>query len=402
VRLAALGSFLASGSESELTALENLLNKVNVLVAPGKVPSTLTQAFALQGAGTGLPESLKTFLPSAKVSLQGSNLIVEGSSSEVLRAANLIAALDKALPKPPEAAGKVTRTVALSNGKADVVATQIKALGGEGVTVVSDLRTNTLLISGAASAIEALIPSISELDKPVAQAALRVQITQIDVTTAKSLGLDWKTLTGGLGLSTLRTLASGDLSALDLTLNVLAQSGRSKTLTDARFLVTTNQITKLVSGGTVLLPKTTSGSTSSGGNSSSSSVSGYESQNFGLDIELAPQIGADGTINLGVKTSLGRAPIAGAGGSLQFPAQSFSSQIRFRSGETVVFGGVVGSTVTENRSGIPVLKDLPIIGGLFGTSTQSRSSQALLIVIRGDSNLEAVNANKDFEKKIAP
>jgi len=391
-RLSTLGSFVASGTASELAALGELLGKINLKVP---LPVTATQAFTLKGNGSGLLEALSKFVPTAVVSLQGPNLLVEGTPSELSKVSSIVTALDRA-PEPvaklPDPSPKTQLSLPLSNAKAEALSVQLKALFPE-LSLIADARTNEIIFSGTELQLAGLKEVVAQLDKPVAQAALRVQITQIDVTAAESLGLDWKAITGGLGLSTLKSLASGDLSKLDVTLSALAQSGKSKTLTDSSFLVTSGKMTQLISGGSVLLPKTNT-------SSSNTSVSGYESSNYGLDIVLEPQVGADGSITLDVKTSLGRAPIAGAGGSLQFPAQSFQSQIRFKSGDSVVFGGVVGSTTTESNTGIPVLKDLPIIGGLFGTTTKTRSTQALLIVIRGRTAPDSSQANLDFADKI--
>ena len=57
-----------------------------------------------------------------------------------------------------------------------------------------------------------------------------------------------------------------------------------------------------------------------------------------------------------------------------------SSDVILENNQTVVFGGLTEKTVTESESGIPFLKDIPIIGKwLFGTVNQSESRTELLV-----------------------
>ncbi len=50
-------------------------------------------------------------------------------------------------------------------------------------------------------------------------------------------------------------------------------------------------------------------------------------------------------------------------------------------GETVVFSGLVASTTQESTTGIPILKDLPVLGFLFGSTTTQESKTELVFFI---------------------
>ena len=64
-----------------------------------------------------------------------------------------------------------------------------------------------------------------------------------------------------------------------------------------------------------------------------------------------------------------------------FPKQSVDNEVMLLNGATWVIGGLTQTTVTSNRSGIPLLMELPVIGRLFGVSQRQEQKRDLLILI---------------------
>ena len=64
-----------------------------------------------------------------------------------------------------------------------------------------------------------------------------------------------------------------------------------------------------------------------------------------------------------------------------FQTQQADNQILVNDGETAVIGGLTVTEVTVTKSGIPFLVDLPILGKLFGFTSQTESRRDLLILI---------------------
>jgi general secretion pathway protein D len=50
-----------------------------------------------------------------------------------------------------------------------------------------------------------------------------------------------------------------------------------------------------------------------------------------------------------------------------------------RDGNTVIIGGLIGETHQVTQSGVPILEDLPLLGGLFRTRGNSRQRTELAI-----------------------
>jgi type IV pilus assembly protein PilQ len=64
-----------------------------------------------------------------------------------------------------------------------------------------------------------------------------------------------------------------------------------------------------------------------------------------------------------------------------FQPQQADNQILVADGETAVIGGLTVTSVTVTKSGIPFLVDLPILGKLFGFTSQTEERRDLLILI---------------------
>ncbi|RYZ99150.1 MAG: hypothetical protein EOP11_19800, partial [Proteobacteria bacterium] len=61
--------------------------------------------------------------------------------------------------------------------------------------------------------------------------------------------------------------------------------------------------------------------------------------------------------------------------------KSIKTNVLVDSGSTLVLGGVYQFSSTKQETGIPLLKDLPFIGQIFRTNTDSDSKQELMVFI---------------------
>ena len=64
-----------------------------------------------------------------------------------------------------------------------------------------------------------------------------------------------------------------------------------------------------------------------------------------------------------------------------FTTQMGRTRLLLDDGETMVIGGLTLSQVDRSESGIPILMDLPLLGGLFRTTKTSETKQDLIILV---------------------
>ena len=118
---------------------------------------------------------------------------------------------------------------------------------------------------------------------------------------------------------------------------------------------------------------------------------------------MRPRIAPDGTVVLVLDTTLGNPPVRGVLDSIQQTRQALKTTVQIRPGETVVLGGVVTSSVSNSSSGIPGLRDLPVIGPLFGQQSTDRNDDALLFVLEAEEAKAAVTtARQTVQAEPAP
>ena len=149
------------------------------------------------------------------------------------------------------------------------------------------------------------------------------------------------------------------------------------------------------------------GFTSSGNSYSTIAVPDYEQKELGIEIKVTPKINPNGTVmltveekysQLGVEQEIKYATgnsgtstaVEGVTGTSRSALESvmvpttvtreMSADVLLENMQTVVFGGLTETTETDSENGIPILKDIPLIGKwLFGSVTKSESRNELLV-----------------------
>ena len=101
----------------------------------------------------------------------------------------------------------------------------------------------------------------------------------------------------------------------------------------------------------------------------------------GIILEATPHVTGGNHILLTLHVERSAAELAESDVGLLFRTQNVDTQVLVRDGETVVMGGLTVTERSEIRSGIPLLMNLPLLGGLFRTTSQSEVQRDLLILI---------------------
>lgn len=124
-------------------------------------------------------------------------------------------------------------------------------------------------------------------------------------------------------------------------------------------------------------------STASSGDGSSSSIprATVTFRPVGIILKVTPHITNNRQILLDVHAENSDAQIASSDVGYVFNKQSAVNRLLVRDGETAVIGGLTVTQVSQSRTGIPILVNLPFIGRLFGTTRKSEEKRDLLILI---------------------
>ena len=104
-------------------------------------------------------------------------------------------------------------------------------------------------------------------------------------------------------------------------------------------------------------------------------------QQTGINLRVTPHVTGTRQILMEVHAERSNVRPAAVDIGFTFQTQQADNQILVNDGETAVIGGLTVTEVTVTKSGIPFLVDLPILGKLFGFTSQTENRRDLLILI---------------------
>lgn len=321
-----------------------------------------------------------------------------------------------------EAADLVTTTRVLSYAKAgDLVDTVKKFLSSRG-DVLADVRTNTLIISDIPSVLPPIENLINELDHRSQQVEIEARVVAANRNFSRELGSQFAfsgsttngrsifggnpnvgpsplsrgsglpvpplivTGSGGAGGATMplasnlgATVATSGVSylfsspnfALDYLISAAEAKGVGRLLSKPT-LVAQNNLQSTVKQGTKIPIQTVVNNTIS-----------VQYQDVVLELQVTPQITADGTIfmNIHVENTQIDPAIPRVNGIPALDTESEDTQVTVNDGATIMVGGIIVSNQQTAIQEVPYVGSLPIIGRLFKHTTVSTTSQELLFFI---------------------
>jgi len=255
------------------------------------------------------------------------------------------------------------------------------------ITVADD--TNSLLISATPMQYAKVELALSKLDVPPLQVLIEVTIMDIQLTDNFSYGMQWFLQHGddnsggsailGDALIFPQTLSysavrdSGDVRAI---LGLLASDGKVDVLSSPSILVRNNRKASIRVGDQQPISTV---STNADGTVIATSVI-YRDTGILLDIE--PSITSSGTINVDLSQEIiDVGDIDIATGQRTFLNRVLNTSVSVKNGETIILGGLIRTNSAISKSGVPWLRDLPILGFLFGQSITSDVRTELLIML---------------------
>ena len=268
-----------------------------------------------------------------------------------------------------------------------------------------DTRTNSLLVTHTADQIKRIRALVKELDVPTPQVLIESKIVQASDNFSRTLGVDWggffqngppggtNTNAGGAGFaingfdstgafSVINSgqgpgsglfkmrLGAGTASKLDLSLNLAEANTQAKIMASPRIIVNNNKAANISDGISIAYPLP--------GNANTAPSVGYIPAN--LTLTVTPQVTSAGQVLMDLNVSEG-VPNTKADGTVDVANKTITTNVLVDSGSTLVLGGVYTYTQTKGNSGIPWLKDLPILGQLFRKDNVGLNRSELLVFV---------------------
>ena len=291
---------------------------------------------------------------------------------------------------------------------------RVPGVGGAEVgATITDLRfiadevTNAIIVTTYPRLWKDIEETIKKLDRPARQVLIEVLAAEVTLNDDTKLGIEWAVRSGKFIFTNTQNttgqtptppgpgiISSGALlapgfnmfvaaSEFIAALNALASENRVNVLSSPSIMTSENK--KAVINVSQSVPIVTSQQVpvSAGGNTGNSITQAVEYKDAGIILTVTPRIGEKGTVALDVKQEVNDVgqneppPI----NSPRFTKREAETSVVLLNNQTLVLGGLIQTTRTYVKIGIPYLNQIPVLGYLFGSTEERLEKRELLLLI---------------------
>jgi len=324
------------------------------------------------------------------------SLIIIAPKRVITKLQNIVYSLDK---KPKS---QFTEVITLKNSDVNqmekilqrLIKSKIVKKYSNNISITADKETNSIIVLGTKEQITIIKDLIEKLDIPKMQVYVKAKILEISNSKAAQIGAKLGLIGGSATSSGLYTLSANlggpslafnpkDLGlaiptisqglALGATLNLLETYGAAKKLSEPSILCINNTPSTIYVGKTVSV---LTGKTTSNGTSES-----YTRQDIGLTLKVKPRIDSDNKVALEVVANIEDILPGSPIGLPTTSKREIKTTTIVKNGQSIIIGGLVRDNKDITLSKVPLLGDIPIVGGLFRHKDTTKDKTTLAIML---------------------
>ena len=309
----------------------------------------------------------------------------------------------------------VTRIVPANYAAAKDLRPNLEKLLSRRGTIIIDARTNTMIITDTQASLDAVLALIEKLDRPTPQVMIEARIVESSRTFLRELGIQLglahsqitnqtfpnridvrggvpaATNAGGLTPPTAPanflldlpaavglgsggaigfSLASIGGSILDAQLSALESSGRGKIISSPKIATLDNTEAQIQSGRKIPVATVSAEGTRT------------EFVDANITLKVTPHVTPNEFIGMKITATKNEADFTQqVNGIPTITTREANTDMLVKDGDTVVIGGLYRRNIQSNRSGVPGLSNIPVLGWLFRKESQRDDSDELLIFL---------------------
>ncbi|KPK67884.1 hypothetical protein AMJ71_07850 [candidate division TA06 bacterium SM1_40] len=327
------------------------------------------------------------------------SLLFQGTNLTYRKVDKIYLVGDKSINSPAAQAMSSTKLIPLHHIKAEGVLQLLpQSIPAVNVRVVKE--QNAILVMGTEDLLDRTEDFIQQIDVVSPQVMFDAVIAQLSDKAQMKLGMRGGYFepttpdTGRTIIPTLNVVLTGDdisdrveditdqlrfgsLGRLPedfvLTLEALETSGDVRVRARPR-IATLNGNQASIDVGTVQWYRTTTGT-------ALEPITQLHSIDVAIRLNIIPWVAASGEITTVIHIEISDITGITSEGLPEVGRRVADTTIRLRDGETIIIGGLSQSRVTDTRTKIPLLGDLPLVGILFSSWDKTRDDQELVIYI---------------------
>ncbi|WP_426222488.1 type II secretion system secretin GspD [Psychrobacter sp. DWR1-2-3] len=410
---------LVKGSPEMIAKVQEMVNQLDT--TPTRRLSGL-RVFRLKYASAGhIAEMLRGLLASQSINSSGATSTLESAS---LNGASGTGSTLNSGANASVGNGASNNTsgnsgaAALSTSSSGGASTGI---GGRPFSIIADETQNAVIVNAAPELMFEIEDAVNQLDSRRAQVLIQAAIVEVSGDDATQLGVQWAlgnansgygvvnfnnvgasavslaaaALSGGAGISAAAGSIAGALIGIGdskkdsqgntqfygAILQALDSSTSANLLSMPSILTLDNEKASILVGQNV--PFVT-GSYTTGSDSSTNPFQTIDRQDIGINLNVIPHIGDNGTVRLEVSQEVSSVVPGSAGNAsgLITNKSLINTTILADDQQTIALGGLMRDNTTTRQQKVPGLGNMPLFGRLFRSDNDSNQKSNLIIFLQ--------------------
>ena len=317
--------------------------------------------------------------------------------------------------------------------------------------LIADQRSNSIIVLGSKEVVVKIGKILDEMDVKAPQVAITTVIGELSLNNDEEFGVDYflKYRNKAVGISRNTGIEIGLPSASPVTtiggspapgildpagiinfsnllraagagtnvyvaagnylaaaVHLLESTGRFRVISRPMVFTSNNKKAIIASGQEIPVPVSTlsNATTSAGVASVQSSI---QFKKVALQLEVVPLINSENEVSLDILQKIDSV-VANSGSNIggntvpTIATRYIKSNVSAANGCTIVLGGLIQDNKGVTKSGIPILDRLPLVGGLFRNTVNTKTRQELIILMRPEvtlTKLEMMKLRQKMEEK---
>jgi general secretion pathway protein D len=297
----------------------------------------------------------------------------------------------------------------------------------QNVRITADDSNNSLIIYSNQEEYNLIESALRKVDRVQLQVSIDATIAEVDLTDQLQYGIQYYLTKGNLSTlfstaaATATTAAAatnpiaaavqpaipgfnlllGNNAQPNFILSALSSITKVKVLSAPTIVAVDNQPALLQVGDEV--PITTGSATVL--SSSNTVVNTIEMRDTGVILKVLPHVHANGTIDLEVEQEISSVNQTQQTGTLTptISERRIHSTVSVASGQTVLLGGLISERNEVDRSGLPFINQINVLGDLLGATTKSKQRTELIVFVRPTlirNSVDAGNLSREFRQRL--
>ncbi len=306
--------------------------------------------------------------------------------------------------------------------------------------LIADSRANSIIVLGNREVVVKVEKILDEMDVKAPQVALSTVIGELSLNNNEEFGVDYflqftrrtspnngvgvagaasntgapildpaslitfpnlMNAAGSVGGGNLYVAAGNTLAAV---VHALDSTGRFHTISRPTVFTSNNKKAIIASGQEIPVPTNTISSSTGGGLISTglAQQTNIEFKKVALQLEVVPLINSQKEVSLDILQKLDSLNGTQRVDNNNIPiiaTRYIRTSVSAPNGSTIVLGGLIQDTKRHNRTGLPILDRLPLIGGLFAQTTNTKDRTELIVLMRPEVTLTKLDLYRFREKQ---